>query len=81
MTDQEEQEWKDRLAEEFKAELRELMKKHGVDRILAEDHWQGYPECGEDVRMTVEITSLWEEGEPKRPWVEIDLGSEFYAEP
>lgn len=23
--------------------------------ITAEDHWQGYPECGEDVRMTVEF--------------------------
>lgn len=38
----------------FIKELQQLLEKYDAV-ILAEDHWQGYPECGEDVRMTVEF--------------------------
>jgi len=40
--------------EMFKKELSELLRKYDC-ALSAEDHWQGYAECGEDVRMTVEF--------------------------
>jgi hypothetical protein len=49
----------------FIAELHVLLKKYAAE-IKAEDHWQGYAECGEDVRMTVEFND-WKIDE-------IDLG-------
>lgn len=46
----EEQEIKDN----FIKELHELLKKYDVE-LIAKDHWQGYAECGEDVRITAEF--------------------------
>jgi len=62
------------LEAEFKAELGALLKKYGAT-LSAEDHYNGYPECGEDVRMTVDIPTIWEDGEVIRNGVEIDLGT------
>ncbi len=51
---------------EFAKDLKALLVKYNVE-IEAQDHWEGYPECGQDVRMTV-LFNDWE--------VEnIDLGS------
>ena len=49
----------------FMVELKALLRKH-LATINANDHWTGYPECGRDVRMTVEFGD-WQAGE-------IDLG-------
>ena len=38
----------------FLNDLQLLLEKHNAS-IEADDHWQGYPECGQDVRMTVEF--------------------------
>lgn len=76
-----EEEQKQQLTDAFLSELRELMKRHGVTEIIADDHWTGYPECGQDIRITATIDSIWEGTDLKRPYIEINLGKGFYAEP
>lgn len=57
----------------FLSDLKALLKKYNAE-ITCADHYQGYPECGEDVRMTVEIPSKYDEsGNTLREWTEIDL--------
>jgi len=61
----------------FRAELQALLDKyHAI--IKAADHFQGYPECGEDVRMTVEINSIYDGCECRRQYTEIDLGESVW---
>ncbi len=61
----------------FKEEFAALLKKYGAE-ITCENHWQGYAECGEDVRMTVTIPSTWDkDGNAIREWTEINLGRGF----
>ena len=59
----------------FRAQLTALLVQWNAT-LSAEDHYQGYPECGEDVRMTVSIPSLHDAttGETTREYTEIDLG-------
>jgi len=38
----------------FLEDLNALLEKYGVE-FRCDDHWQGYPECGQDVRITVEF--------------------------
>jgi hypothetical protein len=56
----------------FLNDLKALLKKYNAE-ITCADHYQGYPECGEDVRMTVDIPSIYNQGEIIREWTEIDL--------
>lgn len=60
---------------QFTAELKALLDKWNAE-LEAEDHWTGYAECGQDVRMTVTIPSIYNEeiGERVRELTEIDLG-------
>ena len=60
-----------RTEAQFRTELKALLKKWGA-KLTAEDHWQGYAECGEDVRITVDLP--W-------PLEDVDLGSYFDGEP
>lgn len=55
-----------------KADFQAFLDKWGAE-ISAEDHYPGYPECGEDVRMTITVPSVFS-GENTREWTEIDLG-------
>lgn len=64
---------KDQVTSEFKAELQALLDKWDAE-LSADDHYRGYPECGEDVRMTVTIPSIYEGATHVREWTEIDLG-------
>lgn len=50
----------------FILEFIDLLKKYNVE-ITASDHWTGYAECGQDIRMIVEFLDLNIE--------DIDLGS------
>lgn len=62
------------IKREFMAELTELLKRYDAE-LSAKDHYQGYAECGEDVRMTVSIPSKWDkDGELVRVGCEINLG-------
>lgn len=55
--------------------LRALLLQYGAD-LEAKDHYQGYAECGEDVRMTVSIPAIYDaDGNKVREYCEIDLGS------
>lgn len=69
---------KEQIEQAFRAELQALLDKYGAE-LEARDHWTGYAECGEDVRMTVDIPGEWDkDGEPVREWTEIDLGSHLW---
>lgn len=56
---------------EFCTELLQLLDKYKC-HIQAKDHWQGYAECGQDVRMTVEFDD-WQ-------LADIDLTSSVHAD-
>ena len=58
----------------FRADLAELLGKWGAT-IEAEDHYPGYPECGQDIRIEVDIPSIWTGGELVRPGITINFGS------
>lgn len=77
MTDEEQdQQRKAILQAEFIKELRELMAKHHVTEITAEDHYPGYAECGEDIYMTATIHR-----KDEYLYHEFSLGQGFYQEP
>ena len=38
----------------FMRDLRKLLSFYGAE-ITADDHWSGYPECGQDIRITIEF--------------------------
>lgn len=65
---------KKQVEEAFRKDLTALLNKYSA-YIEAEDHYPGYPECGEDIRMTVTIPAIYK-GENCRDWTEIDLGQE-----
>ena len=44
------------IKQEFLDELKDLLKKYQAS-ITVRDHWQGYPECGQDLRMEVEFNN------------------------
>lgn len=69
---------KDEVTRAFKADLQALLDKYGAE-LEAKDCWQGYPECGEDVRMAVTIPAIYDaDGNCLREWTEIDLGDYWF---
>ena len=68
----------EQIEAEFRRELQALLDKYGAD-LEAKDHNQGWAECYEDVRMTVDIPAIYDcKVGYIRPWVEIDLGSGIF---
>lgn len=68
---------KEEITTEFKADLVALLDKYEAE-LAAEDHFTGYAECGENVRMTVVIQGKWDIfGNCLREYTEIDLGKYF----
>ena len=66
---------KEQVERAFRAELQALLDRHDAE-LSARDHWEGYPECGEDVRMTVEVGALYDANHDCiREYTEIDLGT------
>lgn len=66
---------KDQVARAFKSELQALLDKYGAE-LSARDQWEGYPECGEDVRMQVAVPAIYDaDHNCLREYTEIDLGS------
>lgn len=58
----------------FRRDLIELLAKYNAE-IEAEDHYPGYSECGEDIRMTVDIPAIYgKNGDTIREWTRIDIG-------
>lgn len=68
------------VKQDFMRELRALFVKWNAS-IEAKDHYQGYPECGEDIRMLIDIPPIYKDGTMVRDGVEIDLGGFFSPEP
>jgi hypothetical protein len=65
------------ISTQFKAELTSLLAKYDAT-LESEDHYSGYAECGEDVRMTVSVPSRYgDDGSRLREGCEIDLGECF----
>lgn len=64
------------IRDEFLHRLGELFREYGAD-LTAEDHWTGYAECGEDIRMTICIPSVYRGADCIREYTEIDLGASF----
>lgn len=66
------------IEQEFRQRLAALLAEFDAE-LSAEDHYSGYAECGEDVRMTVEIPSVFdnETQEYIREMTIIDLGRWF----
>lgn len=64
---------------QFRAELQSLLDKYRAE-LEARDHWEGYSECGEDVRMTVTIPAVYCETthDCLQEWTEIDLRGGVY---
>lgn len=70
------------VKESFLKDFKELLNKYSAKEypaeISCEDHYMGYAECGEDVRMTVIIPGIYDEnGNIAREHTEIDLGRYF----
>lgn len=66
---------KEQVTAAFKAELQALLDKYGAE-LEAKDFWQGYAECGEDVRMEVTVPAIYDaDHNCVREWTGIDLGS------
>jgi len=64
----------------FLSDLAALLRKWNAT-ITAEDHYCGYPECGEDIRMEVDIQAVFgPDGQISREFTTVDLGRYFDAE-
>ena len=62
------------ITAEFTAELQALLNKYKAT-LSADDHYPGYAECGEDIRMTVEISSVYDaDHNCVQEWTDINLG-------
>ena len=72
---------KTQVKAEFLTDLNNLLLKYSAE-ISAEDHWQGYPECGEDIRIEIEIPGVWDnDGECVSEDCYIDLGRYITGSP
>jgi hypothetical protein len=59
---------------QFIAELQALLDKWGAE-LEASDHYQGYPECGEDIRIEITIPAICDgNGCEEREWACFDVG-------
>lgn len=67
---------KEQVSLEFRQDLQALLAKYGAETELeASDHWTGYAECGQDVRMVVYIPGLYDDNHDcVREPTEVDLG-------
>lgn len=57
----------------FREELTALLSRWKAS-LEVENHWTGYAECGEDIRLTAFLEGICDEGVERRPSVSIDLG-------
>jgi hypothetical protein len=58
----------------FTAELQELLDTWGAE-LRADDHYPGWPECGEDIRVEITIPAIYDgNGRTEREWCCFDVG-------
>jgi len=63
--------------EEFLSDLQEVLVRHRVT-LSADDHFQGYAECGEDIYITAEFD--WDINDEETPPEDINLGQTIWAD-
>ena len=65
---------KQQVEREFREALQRLVDEYSAE-LEAMDHWEGYPECGQDVRMTAYIPAIYAEDRSCiQEFCAIDLG-------
>jgi hypothetical protein len=63
---------------EFRADLQKLLNRYGAE-LEASNHWEGYAECGQDIRMIVDIPAKYDDDHScLQEYVQIDLGTFVY---
>lgn len=68
------------ITKQFKAELQALLDKYGAE-LDAEDHYAGWIQSGEDIRMTAYIPTQYDASYNMiRESANIDLGKRMYGE-
>jgi len=66
---------RDDIEKNFRSDLMVLLKKYDAT-LSAEDHFSGYAECGQDIRMNVSIDAKYDsDGNIIKDHAEIDLGN------
>jgi len=66
---------KKQIEDEFKAEFQALVDKYKAE-IQIKDFFDGYAECGEDIKCIVMIDGAWtKEGDCISEYCEFDLGA------
>ena len=66
---------KEQVEQAFRADLQVLLDKYGAE-LEAKDFWQGYAECGQDLRLTATVPAIYDADHAcVREWAEIDLGT------
>ena len=58
----------------FIEDLKALLRKYNAT-IDASDHWQGYAECGKDIRIEVDIPAFYKDNECIHKNITINLGN------
>ena len=61
------------LEAEFRAKFNALLLEYGAT-MEADDHYDGYPECGQDIQVIITIPSIFD-GESQREFCKFDLGN------
>jgi hypothetical protein len=60
---------------EFLKEFKALLEKYDIDNISADDEWQGYAECGQDIRIRID-SYKFVDGEIQK--IDLDFGQSIY---
>ena len=64
----------EQVEESFRDELLQLLSKWGAT-VEADDHFDGWPECGQNIKIIVDIPSVYDDdGNCIREYTEINLG-------
>lgn len=71
---------KEQIEQNFREDLQALLDKYHAD-LEADDHYQGYSECGKDIRMMVTIPAVYENNECTHEFTEFNLGRYLWAKP
>lgn len=57
----------------FLTELKNLLEKYNT-QITADDHWEGYAECGQDIKMTIDCS--YEVQDIEMSYIDVDFITE-----
>jgi len=67
------------IEQEFRADLKLLIKKYDAE-IEASDHYTGYSECGEDIRVMVSTQAVYVDNECVQECADFNIGTWITAD-